>query len=330
MTSALKKIYVVITGMLMAVATQLNGVICDQTPCCEPKCCEPECSTCCCDTCDLILSGELLYWRPELDGIESVFGDTTIAASTIGSIITTTVTESDKEPNYQWDPGFRVRVDAPVYCIDVDAEWTHFNGRATFREDTQHGHWKIRYDVVDLNLGRSFEVAPCFYFTPFIGVRGARIHQTLDSYLETLFTSTLIGENTVTTTINAKENFWGAGPRVGVEADWKIGCNFSLYACFSAVTYYGTVKGRNLNTDTFTTTISISNGRRKRCFNNIGTDGALGVRWERSFCCSCYEMCLMLKLGVEQHRIYDFSNLGTDGTLSLDGGVFAAGIGFNF
>lgn len=290
-------------------------------------------SDCCEDQCPgLTIEADLLYWRPELCGLESAFGDTTIATTvSSNAITTTTVTENDKEPHSKWSAGFRVGADLTFNCADVDLQWTHFDGHANFREGAQHGHWKIKYDAIDLTFGRNFNILSCFDIKPYIGVRGVCIHQKLKSHLQTLFTSTLIGSNTVLTDMDDKEDFWGVGPQLGFEADWKLGCDFSLYGSFAVVTYYGDVKGKNFDTDTFTQTVSVCHGKKKHCFNNIATDAALGVRWDTcvSNCCGC-DLNLMFKLGVEQHRIYDFSDLGSDGTLSLDGGVFAAGFNFDF
>ncbi len=324
------------TGMLLAAAAQVNGAACAPPPCapaiCAPApCCEPVCSTSCCDEqdCQLYVVGELLYWRPELCGLEGAFGTTIIDTTVAGGITTTTVIESDKEPSSKWSPGFRVGLGASLNCLDVEAAWTHYEGKASFNEDGQYGRWKIKYDTIDLNLGRRFDLSSCFYFTPFIGVRGVKIHQTLHSHLVALYTIPA-GSSVVNMDNEDSEKFWGVGPQIGFEADWKIGCNFSLFGSFSAVSYYGRVKGHNFDTDTFTSAVNICNGTKKHCFNNIGTDIALGVLWNRSFCWSCYEVSLMARLGVEQHRIYDFSELGSDGTLSLDGGFFGLGIGFNY
>lgn len=321
MTGLFKKNYVAIIGMLIALTAQVNGM--DH----QPICCEPRCS----DTCKLNFNVELLYWRPELCGLESVFGNTEIATTVDSNNITTTVVrESDKEPHFKWNTGFRVGADVAFDCFDLELEWTHFDGRAKFRENSQHGHWKIKYDVVDLTFGRRFCVVPCFYLQPFIGVRGIQIHQKLKSHLETIFTSSA-GTTTVFTDKHDKEDFWGVGPQLGLNADWYLGCNLSLYGSFAVVTYYGDVKSKNCDTDTFTRTVSVCNGRKKHCFNDVGTDAAIGIRWdESSKCFSGCDVNFMVKLGLEQHRIYDFSNLGSDGTLSLDGGIFAVGITFDY
>lgn len=316
--------------MLMAMTLQVNGAdryFTDEANCCMPVCEEVNC---CAQDRWLGVRGELLYWRPELCGLEAAFGTTTIATDvSSNAITTTTVTESDEEPHSKWTPGFRVGAGGVFNRFDVELDWTHFNGRANFHENEQGGHWKIKYDVIDLTFGRYIELTRCAYVKPFIGVRGARIHQNLNSHLTTLFTA-LIGNNTVTTDKIDSEKFWGIGPELGFEADWKLGCNFSLYGSFAVVTYYGHVTGKNFDTDTFTTTVSVCNGHKKHCFNNIGTDIALGIRWDKSLDCFCGCLDFTLRLGVEQHRIYDFSELGADGTLSLDGGVFAIGANYHF
>ena len=105
--------------------------------------------------------------------------------------------------------------DLAFNCFDVELDWIHFNGHANFKEHTQHGHYKIKYDTIDLTFGRSFSVTRCFYVKPFIGLRGAYINQKLKSHLETLFTS-VIGNNTVTTDLDDKERFRGMVPNLAL------------------------------------------------------------------------------------------------------------------
>jgi len=318
-TTAFKKNCIAVTGLLLAVTTQAHSVDCDPAPYCEQQMVNAN------------VWSELLYWRPELCGLEAAFGHTAIATTLDGSFIRTTVSESDVGPTPQWDPGFRIGADFVFSCYDLEADWTHFKGRAKFGQGAQHGEWKIRYDTIDLTFGRFFCVAPNFYFKPFVGVRGAIIDQTLESRLTTLFsTLNLIGSSTVLTNREDKENAWGAGPEVGLEAGWYLGCDFTVYASLDFVTYYGRVRGKNFDVDTFTSTESASNSNAEHYFNKFATDGSLGIRWDKTVCWCCCELNFMLKLGLEQHRIYDFSNLGSDGALSLDGGNFAAGVGFCF
>ncbi len=126
------------------------------------------------------------------------------------------------------------------------------------------------------------------------------------------------------------EKFWGIGPEIGIEADWYLGRGFNVYGSFDFVTYYGQVRGKNSDSDVLPSTVAVLHGKRKHPFNDIGTDLAFGVRWDTAWHFCDWDLLFMLKAGVEQHRIYDFSNLGSDGTLSLDGGVAGAGIGFRY
>lgn len=318
------KINTTIIATMIALTAQVNGANDYTQGGCAPNCCKP--------SCDFYLKAELLYWRPELCGLEAAFGTTAIATDvSTSAITTTTVTESDEEPHSKWSPGFRIGAGAVYECLDIELDWTHFNGRASLNQDEQFGNWKIKYDAVDFTIGRSFCITSCFALKPFIGVRSLRIHQHLRSHLTTIFTA-LIGSNTVTTDKHDTENFWGVGPQIGLDAYWGLGCNFSLYGSFAVVSYYGDVKGHNCDADTFTSTVSVCHGKKKHCFSNVGTDAALGIRWDRSIELDCFCGCLdfFAKLGGEQHRIYDFSDLGSDGTLSLDGGVFALGVNFRY
>ena len=273
--------------------------------------------------------GQLSYYKEQLCGLESAFGFTGVDTTVVDGFTTVNIIECDREPTSQWDPGFRLGAGTVWDCFDIDVEWTHFNGSAKYHEDEQHGHWKLRYDVIDLMFGRRFWIGSCVLLKPYIGVRGAQIHQSLKSHLEAFFTGVTTND-VVYADMDDKENFRGIGPEVGLRGYWLVGCDFSLYGKLNVVGYYGNVKGHGYNTDTFSNREVISNSRQKHCFNTIGTDAEIGIRWDKSICYCCYEFALMLNLGLEQHRIYDFSQLGSDGTLSLDGGVFGAGVGFRF
>ncbi len=339
-----------ITLILMVYAAQVYGddnqpvEAYNSSPCCVPDyepspCCTPTCnpSPYCGPNClpapycrEFNVHGEFLYWVPELNGLEAAFGTTAVDTTTSPlGVLTTTITESDVEPDWHWSPGYRVGIDYTFLCFVLEADYTHFKGHAKFKDDLQDGIWRIKYDVVDLTFARRFCVAPCFFFKPFIGLRGARIHQSLNTNLVTDFTTGIVSNATLSNRQDS-EKFWGIGPELGIEANWFLGCHLSLFASFDVVTYYGEVKSTNFDTDVIgQTQVAILHGRRKHPFNDIGTDGAVGIRYDRAWCVAS-EVLLMIKAGVEQHRIYDFSNLGSDGTLSLDGAFFEIGLGYRY
>ncbi len=353
MTFAFNKICVAL-AIMMTTATLYAGNKTSQnyqpcqscpSPCgyntCPSPCCPPPCNQgpyCCGPNClpppycyEFNVFGELIYWIADLGGLESAFGNTTVVTTVnpVTSFTTTTITESDVQPKFKWRPGFRVGADFAFGCFVLEADWTHYRGRAHFSEDNQSGHWKINYDTLDLVIGRRTCTAPCFYLKPYIGARGLRVHQILKSDLDTEFVAGAVGTNTVVTTKKDSEHIWGIGPELGLEADWYLKCNFSLYANFDVVAYYGTINGKYLQTDTFPTTASVSDAHNHFHFNKIGTDIALGIRYDKAWPV-CSEALLTCKLGIEQHRIYDFSNIASDGTLSLDGPVFRLSLGYRY
>jgi len=71
-------------------------------------------------------------------------------------------------------------------------------------------------------------------------VRGLLIQQSLKANLPVQLT-TLIESDSVYSVKDDKEHFWGIGPELGLEADWYMGWNWSLYASFDVVSYYGRV-----------------------------------------------------------------------------------------
>lgn len=354
MSSALKKTYAAFTALLLSVSAPANAdYYNDQSnPCCSPapSCCDEPYydrgpSSCCPTVCrpsqysgpycipapycqEFHVTGEVLYWVSNLGGLEGAFGTTAIDVTVAPGLTTTTIVETDREPHWSWRPGYRVGVDYAWKCFVVEADWTHYIGRAHFNDGGQHGNWRINYNTLDLILGRRCNVAPCFFFKPFVGVRGAYIRQNLNSHLETFYTGTN-GSNVVPTDQHDKERFWGVGPELGLEANWYLGCSWSLYASFDFVSYYGKVKTRIDHTDFLTGNTVIRDGTIKHAFNTIATDGSFGIRWDKAWCVAS-EVLLTFKLGIEQHRIYDFSELGSDGTLSLDGAHFAASIGYRY
>jgi hypothetical protein len=303
--------------------------------CCDPTRYRDICSDE--DKMEVLLKGELLVWRGALSGLEPAFGKTEITTVDQNQKLITTLEESDKKPNFSWKAGFRVGAEFLFErCFNLETDWTHFHGYAGHEnQEDKHGHWRLHYDTIDLTLAHNFYPCRNFFLKPFIGLRGAFIDQKLESNIVTTKTDNTQIEapatpETINTTIDDKEKFWGVGPELGIEADWYLGWDLSVYAMFDAIPYYGNVHTKNHDTDTLIKAQYINNVKKENCFNSIGTDGAIGIRWDKYLCYSDCDLHLMLKLGAEQHRIYEFSNLGADGSLSLDGAVFEAGIGLRF
>lgn len=292
----------------------------------DNQCCDQ-----CCDPCQSqwAVWGDFLYWRPQLCGLEAAFGRTEILETEVDGVFITAIQEKHEEPHFKWSPGCRFGTSYLFNCseFDVAFEWTHFYGHARWHKDEQRGKWKIHYDQFDLTFGRRMALGCNFMLRPFVGVRGVDIHQKLRALLHTTIVADT-GTTTVISTTEEKENFWGVAPEIGVNAEWFFGCNFSIYADLAVATYYGDVEGKHRDADFFSDAVFFRRVKTDRCFDTIATDAAIGISWDTCFCtCGC-DLDLTLRFGLEQHRIYNFSDLGADGDLGFDGGSVSIAVNF--
>lgn len=343
MLNFLKNIFLTFATMIFSITVFANNndeISYYKSNCCymnESCCCKvPYCfNPCYCKKKnEFLIHGDFLYWRASLSGLEGAFGNTSLVTSQIPLFTFRTLVQTDVEPKFKWRPGFRVGANLLVHCLDIEADWTHYNGLGRLTNGDQFGKWKVRYDTIDLTFGYKFYPCSRLCIKPDIGLRGAEIRQHLNSHLITVQFNPADDPALTTplTDMNDSERFYGLGPQAGVEADWYIGRLFSLYFSVDAVGYYGHVSGKYFDTDLFSSLSveNINNVEKKHCFNNLSTDAAIGIRFDKYFCtCNC-NTHVMFKLGLEQHRLYELSYLGTDGSLSIDGGFFEAGIGLLF
>jgi hypothetical protein len=301
-------------------------------------CTFPYCGT---EEMDVSLFADLLIWSPSLGGLESAFGYTSISTAVSEDHVTTTLDERDVEPDYPWYGGIQFGVNVNYECYKLSCYATLFEPTSQFREpsetgtlpstfalgvnDSQHGQWQLQYDTLNFLFGRYWNIAPALFVQPYFGLRGLWVDQTLNGHLQTVSTSPS-GETLIYTDFNNREKIWGIGPLVGIEAVWVFKYHFSVYADFDFVYYYGRVKGSYLDFDIFTTLTGIKQRNATHNFTSLATDTAFGMRWDLDFECCSYDLKLLFKAAWEEQRIYDFSDLGSDGTLSVGGFTFGAGI----
>lgn len=341
MTMMLKKILIATLGIFLFVANPIKAeknIIKYNKPEVEKSCkscCTPSCYQKTCDNkknFELLLREDFLCWKGSVGGIDCAYGDASIVENTNTQI--TTVEQSDINPHFKWNAGLKVGLNALFDCFDVGALWTHYHGYATYKDYNKCGDWKLKYDTFDLTLGYDFYPCAKFGIKPFVGLRVANIHHGLESHLEAL--KTTISETTereiIKTDINNKEKFHGAGPEVGAEARWYIDEHFSFYCMCGAVAYYGSVYGEYYNENTFEASKNTGNLTKHYWFNNIGTDATIGIRFDKYMCNNSKNLDghIMVKLGLEEHRIYNFGKLRSYGNLNLAGGTLEIGIGFRF
>ncbi len=273
-----------------------------------------------CDCCPQVCCGrgficaDLLYWRAFQGGLDICVPTEVTDTTSGGGLVTSTFRGKGRDPHFNWRPGFRVGIGyVSAYDEwDVGAIWTYFHSHAQRGDQVR---WNIDFGIVDVLAGYRVRLSPCFTLRPFAGLRGARINQKLRIQSSTL---DLIVDN------NSKQNFWGLGPLLGLEADWGLGCGFSLYSNGSISWLYGNSHLKLIESDTSTDAINYCDVRKHLNATLVSADVGVGVRWQT---CLCQNRLLVLQCGLEHHHYFDYNRI-CDGDLSFDGINFSAGIEF--
>lgn len=313
---------------------------CDDCISCQPDCCSR----------GGFLSADLLYWRPFVGGVDKCSSNVSDELTPDGRVISR-FHGKVRNPDFNWDPGFRVGAGYAFACNnwDVGVFYTHFDsntsrGRSrgnhsnssssSFKNFTSYGpanrerriRWNINFNVIDLVAGYQANAGSCFTFRPFIGLRGARIDQKLHRGHFPIDSSGYFSSNRHDHFgIKNHEKFTGIGPLLGIEADWPIGCGFKLYASAATSWLYGKFRVRQDEFDRFAYLDDFARISKNLDTDLANFDAGFGIRWET---CFCGDWHLALQLGLEHHQYFNYNRLGEYGDLSFDGANFSVAIGF--
>lgn len=272
---------------------------------------------------DLFVTGDLLYWQANENGLSFVIDN----KQDIGLINDGHI----EDPNFKWNWGFRVGL-GYNFCHDgwdLYANWTHLisfadrststvpNGElyttvnntheTTFDQKTTAAsataHWELPLDVIDLELGREFFTSRWLTLRPFFGVRGASIPQ---KYHVHYFggNSLLPGDDNVS--ISLKNHYHGVGLRAGLNSQWILGREISLYGNISAAILFGRFE---ITEHEHVLPLDINQLGVTHNFNSQRAilDLAAGIRWDKSTCDDRYHVAV--SLGWEEHIFFGQNQL---------------------
>ena len=193
--------------------------------------------------------------------------------------------------------------------------------------------WKLRLDMLDLELGRDFFVSKFLSLRPHAGLRGLSIRQNQNSVFLGIQTANFAGLDfdTIDTpdatlfTFN-KEKFQGIGPRAGIDTLWSFGRGWGLYGNAAISLIYGRLRVSHKDSVILGPTVSPCDdcecdcdcdcpdentldkikGNRGRCkrqfFTRAVTDIALGLAWDHQFRDDRFH--LGFALGWEHHMFF--------------------------
>lgn len=327
MKTFLKKINVAITLLLITSVGYAYGDDNNSSPCEESVNCSP-CEPSSCG--QGFIGAELIYWRAYQSGLDSCETIEFSERENSDGKLFSNFNGRGRDPHFQWDPGFRIGAGYQFACSnwDVAAIWTHFHSHANRNENDENKvRWNINLDVIDVVAAYQWDTCNCFSLVPFAGIRGAIIDEKLheENFRDSERGSSSSTHNRFSSKSDNKEYFWGVGPLLGLQADWNIRCGFSVYGSASVSWMYGNFDLKFKEFDESKDMVNRCNVKKNIDADIAAADFAIGIRWQR---CFCINKKLILQLGLEHHRYFDFNRFGNYGDLSVDGFNIGAGIEF--
>lgn len=276
------------------------------------------------------VSLDFLYWKAK----EKWF---TLTNESSPLFTTTDFTrERVKRPHFDWDAGFRLGVgySSPCLCVDPSLEWTFYQTSLKQHKNTddndltnvnhQRGMfpiWALSKDIIagdyvaeaklrgnltlnliDGKLARTYFCYGCLEIVPYGGLRAAFIDQKARiKYSGGIFLADIL-EGGINRRgidhVHMRNNFWGVGPRLGVEPRWHFCQNLYLFADASI-----SALGGSFDIEQKETYI------RKKRFSHHKDFGALrwvgdlaaGISFET---CLCDRYLAQLQLKWEYHQFW--------------------------
>ncbi|MDN3505746.1 MAG: Lpg1974 family pore-forming outer membrane protein [Simkaniaceae bacterium] len=247
--------------------------------------------------------------------------------------------DSISVPNYGEDrlsPETRIFIPANGECALINP-WLNasLHGPEEVQSfDAMAAKWRLRYNNIDLELGRKYWLSKCFTLRPYTGLRGAWTNTKfqVEAFRNPSVDLSQSFENQFT------NKYWGVGFVGGIQPNWYFCRNFILFANFEGSLIWG--KSEMDNQEGQVEFESLSQGEAPQLvieYSNTSTnnffkmqgilDLAIGLRWEETWCCDRYRTTL--DLGWEHHMWFNhntrtvtldyFQNLVTDPTFIANG-----------
>lgn len=211
------------------------------------------------------LQADFLWWRANMDDLDYAFrfnDDAFLGGSPKARI---------KEPNFNYDPGFRVAAgyDFGRSNWDIVFAWTYHYTKATdstgnaenifsmvltrlqtFDEGnykilfggTGRSSWRTRLNTFDFEMGYDHFYSKWYSTRTHFGIKAAWIDMEYNASYKNFFnteTGGLTPVEFVQGSLRSKSDFWAVGPRLGFENYLHIGWGFSLYGNIAGALMYG-------------------------------------------------------------------------------------------
>ncbi len=263
---------------------------------------------------NVFLELDFLYWKANETGLSYAmnqvsFNEKNPEMLSIGSVA---------NPKFDWETGFRIGLgyNMPYDEWDLSVLWTWNEGKAqdsqSSRDQTPtiypsyihpnafndesifsclnaNNNLLIHLNMIDLDLGKQFKTGKWLSLRPHMGLRTVWLDQAYDVKYENLYAYNLekkelnpVLDEYLTHMIN---NFWGIGIQGGVDSQWRIKGDISLFGNLTTALLYGifdTSYTENYLLKDIAEGVTLSEENKFHAGRAI-LDLQLGLRWSASF-----------------------------------------------
>ncbi|MGH2637796.1 MAG: Lpg1974 family pore-forming outer membrane protein, partial [Rhabdochlamydiaceae bacterium] len=299
------------------------------------------------------IRGDFLYWRADEEGLEY---------ATVSNIehSTQAITSRLNSQAVTWSPGFRIGVGYTFSSQDywdLAALWTHFQTHQTasnsFNVDLQASgpvivpgwgatilgsyanqasvDWNLMYNIYDLDVGRNYFISKTISIHPFVGVRGATIHQKYHAKYNALINMAVVPS--IPTSFRATTHFWGIGAHIGTGLQWYIHSSFSFLGNVGGSLLYGDFKIQEKYNglvffDPSNPSTNLLALKDHDTTGAVNLEAMLGFQWEKFFYQNRYR--LSITAGYEWSEWFSQNRMAKADTVnSQPAGVIAGATSFD-
>ncbi len=270
------------------------------------------------------VSADFLYWRAENHGFSYAYElkTTTPTGLNVGEV---------RRVNPEWEPAFRVglgwntkydfwdvflnytwyrnhaketKTSTPASTPRFIPMWPVFDSSVVSGQfPTVEASWRLLMNMGDLEVGRLTYLTSSLAIRPLMGVRGGTLHQKF----VTQFSG---GVSTVNDNFNGKNDYWGIGPRAGLNGEWHLNKGFSLIGNAATALLYGktNVKTTHETKITGATAFSVEREYTDDFYQLVpNLQLLLGFQWQTCFWCE--KMFFKVSTAWETNIWWDQFNL---------------------
>lgn len=212
---------------------------------------------------DFYLFADFLVMQAKEDGLEYAFQNNETPTGLIAANFPVTGGDvKDYSDGHDWDWNWGIRLGLGFYlnhdAWNLDMRWTYIHvtddsssashggavlipiwlapGTLIHPSDVNaSSRWRANYNTFDLTLGKPYHISRYVVFNPYFGLRGAWIDQDYLAQYGGLYNDEAISG----AEMDAKNDFWGAGIRAGLDTEWILGGGWFLFGKASASILFG-------------------------------------------------------------------------------------------